>query len=358
MTEHPDNQPERPDNHPEHPESNPGHSAHPEHPSQPHNPYEQPSNPGHEQYPGAGAQYPGYGSQYPGHGSGYPSGYAQYPGSYPGHSGGQQFSHPDSSELSGGLSERAEQQLRRGGWGCLVLVVVFILVVFFAWPSGEGDSRTFTDSQSDLYRDTGIYNGAAIPSFNKTDQRRLSDELAELQHTYDMCFGWVLKDGSTGSVQQGSSRGPGKRADSCDSWAEVHIVVAYTSQNSADYDAADISVATSPDLPEDTSDVRKTFAELGIDASTLIDDPVSATGHAVLALPLLLIQQGVLEPQERSSTADPESGPSAGNERLTDTGGSDFPVGTVVIIGLLGAGAVAAIVTGVVTTRKQKQQEP
>src|SRR5699024_6815252 len=99
--------------------------------------------------------------------------------------------------------------------------------------------------------------------------------------------------------------------------------------------------------------VRERCDRFRASASALIDDPVGATGHAVLALPLVLIQQGVLEPQERPSS---EATPSRANADLPDSSGSDFPVGTVVIIGLLGAGAVAAIVTGVVSSRKQKQQ--
>lgn len=334
MTEHPDDHSEPPENGPAN--SGDGSEQPPQYPGG-HSQYYPP--PGYGQYPPPG-QYPQ--GQYP------PPGYGQYPGGY------QSYPPPQGvpQQQPEDVSERVQQQLRRGGWGCLLLVVAFVAVALFAWPSGNGgDNRTFTDSNSALYKPGAFYNGQPIPRFDTSDQKRLAKKLTELEDTYDMCFGWVLKDGSTDEVQQGSNRGPGKRAARCESWAEVRIVVGYTSESSPDYDAADISVASSDSAAGDSGNVRQTFAELGVDANALIDDPVSTTGHAALALPLVLIQEGVLEQRDRPTTTQ---SPSGSKERLSEDGGSDFPIGTVVIIGLLGAGAIAAVVAGIVGSRKKQ----
>lgn len=240
-------------------------------------------------------------------------------------------------------AEDVQEKLRRGGWGCIVLVAAFIALLVWLF-SDLGESVAFTDEDSDLYSAQNIYSGVAVPNFTPSDEQRLSRALSDLEQTHDMCFGWVLKDGVTGEVQSGSSRGPDVRATSCSRWAEVRVAVAYTSASSPNYDAATISVAASEDFPQASAITRQAFAELGIDADALISDPVSATGHAALALPLLLIQEGALQPVEQpQGTVGPSNPPTS----LPAAGGLGFPVGTVVLLALLGLGGMTALVLGV-----------
>lgn len=245
-------------------------------------------------------------------------------------------------------ADDVREKLRRGGWGCIVLVGIFLALMVFLF-SDLGESVSFTDQDSDLYSAQKLYSGVPVPNFTAGDEQRLSRGLSEAERTHDMCFGWVLKDGVTGEVQSGSSRGPDVEATSCSRWAEVRVAVAYTSANSPDYDAATISVAASGDLPRASGITRQAFAELGIDASALISDPVSATGHAALALPLLLIQEGALQPQ-----VSPQGNVGASNPptSLPASDDLDFPVGTVGLLALLGLGGATAVVLGVRARRR------
>lgn len=242
-----------------------------------------------------------------------------------------------------------EQQQRRAGAWVAVLIVAAIIAAGVWLFSDSADSGDFVDEDSDLYSAQAFYGGSSIPNFSARDEQRLSEALAQLEDTYGSCFGWTLTDGATGNVQFGSSRGPDTRATTCSSWAEVRVAVGYTSVNSADYDAADISVATSADLDEAASITRENFVELGIDADTLIADPVGATGHAALALPLLLIQAGALQPVEQPPR---QAGPSNPPRALPESDDLGFPVGTTLLLVALGAGAVAAIGAGIKATRR------
>lgn len=241
-----------------------------------------------------------------------------------------------------------EQQRRAGAWVAVLIVVAIIGGAVWLFSGGD-DSGSFTDDDSDLYSAQELYGGQSIPNFSTRDEQRLSRALAELEDAHGVCFGWTLTDGATGNVQFGSSRGPDVRASTCSSWAEVRVAVGYTSASSADYDAADISVAASPDLGKAAGITRENFVELGIDADTLIADPVGATGHAALALPLLMIQQGALQPAEQPPS---KVGPSNPPRSLPASGGTDFPVGTVLLLAVLGIGAVVSIVFGIKATRR------
>lgn len=269
-------------------------------------------------------------------------------GGYPEPEHPHEHSHPMGERGDSG-PDGVQEQLRRGGWGCVVLVVVFLGLMVWLF-SDMGENVSFTDQDSDLYSAQHIYSGVPVPNFSTSDAQRLSRALSESAQTYDMCFGWSLKDGVTGEVQYGSSHGPDVRATSCPRWAEVRVAVGYTSASSPNYDAAIISVAASDDFPQASGITRQEFAELGIDADALIADPVSATGHAALALPLLLIQEGALQPPEKPQG---KVGPSNPPTSLPADDGADFPVGTVVLLGLLGLGGVTAVVLGVRARRRE-----
>ena len=247
-----------------------------------------------------------------------------------------------------GQASNVPDMMRRGGWGCIVLVGVFLGLMVWLF-SGMGESVSFTDEDSDLYSAQNTYSGVPVPDFTSSDEQQLSRALSDLEQTHDMCFGWVLRDGVTGEVQSGSSRGPDVKATSCSRWAEVRVAVGYTSASSPNYDAATISVAASEDFPQASAITRQAFAELGIDADALIADPISATGHAALALPLLLIQEGALQPPDEPQG---KVGPSNPPTSLPAADGLDFPVGTVVLLALLGLGGVTAVVLGVRARRR------
>lgn len=235
--------------------------------------------------------------------------------------------------------------------GAVVFTVVLVAALLF-WVSRD-DTAEFTSDQSDLYSSSQSYSGAPIPAFSPTAEQRLSQALAEEEQAYGICFGWTLEDGSTGRVQSGSSRGPDTRATECSKWVEVRAAVGYTSESSSAYDAADISVAASPGLQQVAGAItRQDFAELGVSADALIDDPVSAVGHAALALPLLLVQQGALEPAE---SPRPGSGTSDPSRALPEADAMGFPFWPIVLLVILFGGAVASVAFGVRATRRSRQ---
>lgn len=212
------------------------------------------------------------------------------------------------------------------------------------------------DPEVDPYSTAMYYDGVPIPRFTSVDAENLAGDLAEAEQRHDMCFGWSLLDGSTNIAQSGSSRGPGTDASTCESYAIVRLSVGYTSESSEFNDAAGIEVLGSTDHPAVNSLSEADFERLGITREVMVDDPVAATGHAALALPLLLIEAGELEPVE--DTAGDSPGAATETVRpLPDAGGTDFPVIGIVSVVLFGLGAVGAVVTGVVMSRKTSNDD-
>jgi hypothetical protein len=240
-------------------------------------------------------------------------------------------------------AEQAAQ--RRKGVGCMVVTLV---VLGCAWIlaevfSDDTSDQGFVDDDTSLYSSSGSYHGAPIPMFTPAESQRLAEGLARAEQTYDVCFGWRLTDGSTGRVQVGSSAGPGIAADTCSQrWVEVRIVVAYTSDSDPTGDAADIDVQAAPDWNWDSPLTTSDFTALGITASALVDDPVSVTGHAAMALPLLLVEHGVLPPADADAQA-PSAPPAT---PLPPADESGFP-GSVVLLVVLGLAALTAFGIGI-----------
>ncbi|MGJ7908200.1 hypothetical protein ACOQFL_17180 [Actinopolyspora sp. H202] len=205
-----------------------------------------------------------------------------------------------------------------------------VLTLIVLGTGGNGGSESFHGDESSRYVRSQTYSGAPLSGFTETESRQLSEELAEEEQRYGICFGWKLIDGSDGYLSsssdsspyeelsesdydQGSSRGPNTPASTCEKWVEVRATVAYTSTTSEQWSAVDLEVAQAPDsdmdLPYDSD-----FAELGITAERFIDAPVDTTGQAAIALPLLLTQEGSLpaRPAEsRTETRAAEPLPSA-----------------------------------------------
>lgn len=207
--------------------------------------------------------------------------------------------------------------------------------------------------RADPYSPGTYYDGAPIPQFTSMDAENLAGDLAEAEERHGMCFGWSLQDGATGDVQYGSSRGPGIGANTCDSYASVELTVAYTSESSESYDGAAIDVVGSPDISGVYELSQSDFDRLGITREVMVDDPVAATGHAALALPLLLIETGDLDPV---SDAAPGVDESATTDPMPAATSSDLSVTRVLPIVLFGLGAIGAVAAGVVVSRRQRAQ--
>lgn len=255
------------------------------------------------------------------------------------------------------------------GCGLALVIMLVVYVIAFGVTGGFGltsDDAEFYGDESDRYSEYGRYSGQPIPRFSAEDSRRLSQALSGAEERYGICFGWQLTDGgkdadpsySSGSARQsepdppssfdrGSSRGPSTPADTCPRWVELQVTVAYTTGSSERWSGVDLEVVGSPDfesyeLPYDNDD----FAALGIDAETFIDQPVATTGHAALALPLLMTENGALEPKPVQAT------PGEPRQPLPPAGSGMSGSGTWVWASVLGLVAAAAALLGLRARRK------
>lgn len=203
----------------------------------------------------------------------------------------------------------------------------------------------YSESTSTLF-------GMEIPQFTPADATALSGELADLEQMHGICFGWTLKDAGTGATSTGSSRGPAISARSCPRWAEADVVVGYTAESSEDADAADVTLLTSPDLSAAVGDAE--FERLGVTPDALVDDPVAATGHAALAVPLLLVEAGALPAPPEPTAAQPLDPLAAA--QAPQPGGGDFTAGQIAALVLSLLGAVALLGFGLVARQKDRMK--
>ncbi|WP_026449325.1 hypothetical protein [Actinopolyspora mortivallis] len=257
--------------------------------------------------------------------------------------------------------------------GCVGLLV-FGIVSFFvtlAVTGGFGSTGEprFWGDESSRYLTSKTYSGTSIPRFTREESAELSRALVEPARRYGFCFGWKLTDGGDGmfarsstdtgdegwSVEdtdsdhdRGSNRGPQTPVEVCDEWVELRVTVAYTSRTSEDWSAVDIGVAHSSNLSLNTPG-SEDFAALGITAKSFIETPVDTTGHAVLALPLLLSEDNPELPRIRPENASEE----APRENLPP-GSSPGWVGRGLWLGVLGLVAVGSLVAGVIGLRRQR----
>ncbi|PRW62060.1 hypothetical protein, partial [Actinopolyspora mortivallis] len=266
-----------------------------------------------------------------------------------------------------------EQRITKAVCGCAGLLVFGVLSLFvtLAVTNGFGDpgEQRFWGNESSRYHAYETYSGTAIPRFTRTESEKLSQELVEPARRYGFCFGWKLTDGGDGmfgrssvgtgsgsdqggSAQEdgdhdrGSNRGPEIPAQVCDKWVELRVTVAYTSSTSEDWSGVAIEVAHSPNLSLNTPG-SKDFASLGITAKSFIETPVDTTGHAVLALPLLLSEDNPELPR-----IQPESASEQPRETLPP-GSSPGWIGRGLWLGVLGVIAVGSVVVGVIGLRRQ-----
>ncbi|GAB2776307.1 hypothetical protein [Amycolatopsis magusensis] len=252
------------------------------------------------------------------------------------------------------------EEKKEGKPGCVWFVVALVLVAAVwagiselgsASPPGPGE---FHNADTTAYSSTTRYDGGLLPTFSPDAAQELTTGLAELEKAYGVCFGYSLEDGSTKKSQVGSSRGPGVPANTCPRWLETRVAVGYTSDSSESLDAVGVQVEGSPDFRRSTFPRQEDFARLGVNAPSLVEDPVGGTGHAALGLPLLMIESGGLEAVPTPPPADrPVPKP------LGRAGSSDFPLSTTLTLSGLGAGILLCVVLGFwMRARAKKKDAP
>lgn len=265
-----------------------------------------------------------------------------------------------STPSHGGGTSGGQRGSQRGGCAIAVVAVfVLFLIVYWVTDGFDTDDAEFYSDESDRYSEYKTYLGSPIPRFTPQDAQSLSQSLARAEQRYDVCFGWRLTDGSMdaesssssssvsdsdprASYDQGSSRGPDVPAETCSRWVEVQVTVAYTSESSDDWSGVDLEIEASENFPRSKLPDDDRFAELGITAEQFIDAPVPTTGHAALALPLLLTQSGLLnEPAPSGDSAD--SKPAQPLPPAESEGSMAW-----IWVGVLGALTAVAAVLGIV----------
>ncbi len=271
----------------------------------------------------------------------------------------------------GGREPVSRGASKRGGCGAAI-AIVFVLYLVVFWATGglglTGDDTDFYSDESDRYSENQVYLGNPIPRFTPQDARALSQALSEAEREYGVCFGWKLTDGGEdaepyresvtesatdppASYDQGSSRGPDTPASTCPRWVEVQVTVAYTSESGESWSGVGLRVEGSQNFSSSDLPGEEDFAELGMTAEQFIDAPVQTTGHAALALPLLLVQNGALE----APASDRAAGEPARPLPPAEGGGTSAWVwfGILTALTLVAAGLG---ITG--TARRRKSSEP
>ncbi|UJW31364.1 hypothetical protein L3Q67_40295 [Saccharothrix sp. AJ9571] len=250
------------------------------------------------------------------------------------------------------------EKKKEGKPGCVWLLVVLVVgaavwagvsEIGSASPPGPGE---FHNADTTGYSSTTRYDGGLLPTFTPDAAQELTTGLAELEKAYGICFGYNLEDGSTKKSQVGSSRGPGVPANTCPRWLETRVAVGYTSDSSESLDAVSVQVEGSPDFRRSTFPRQEDFARLGVNAPSLVEDPVGGTGHAALGLPLLMIESGGLEAVPTPPPADrPVPKP------LGRAGSSDFPLSTTLTLSGLGAGILLCVLVGFWMRARAKKKD-
>ncbi|MFC5286885.1 hypothetical protein ACFPM7_07460 [Actinokineospora guangxiensis] len=228
------------------------------------------------------------------------------------------------------------------GLGCAIVLGVFVLViglpVFFAgldegWFESSGDSDM------------------TITTPTQQEAADLVAQLAEAEKAHGICYGWRLKDlndhQSDEPLSQGSSRGVGVEARTCERWAQVEVDIDYASPSSSLEDSAYVRVNTSTDLdPNAPSTVD--LDRMGVSTQAAIDDPAAAVGMGALAVPLLMVEAGVAEalplPEATGAPATAISRP-----------GSDFASnnsGSLIALGIIGGITVLCLIIGIIVRKR------
>ncbi|MGW5050472.1 hypothetical protein [Actinokineospora sp. NPDC004072] len=181
----------------------------------------------------------------------------------------------------------------------------------------------------------------SVPTGQETAD--LVQKLAEAEEAHGICYGWVLTDADKPSdeevVSSGSSRGAGTSAEECQRYVWVDARVDYESESSSFEDSASIIVHASPGLPEPSAvDLER----LGVTQEALLAEPAAAVGYGALALPLLMAEDGVVEPLPTTPAAAAPATP-------IGRPGSDFVgnhTGGLIALGVVGGLALLCLIVG------------
>ncbi|SDJ37910.1 hypothetical protein SAMN05192558_10967 [Actinokineospora alba] len=215
-------------------------------------------------------------------------------------------------------------------WTTVIALVAFMIGLDAGWWSSSDNDTT-------------------IPTLSEADGNDLVARLAKAEKAHGICYGWEVDGGSSKPVTSGSSRGIDISAKTCGRYAILTTDINYTSASSESEDSASVTVRTSTDLPYLFSG---DLSRVGVDTAALLEEPTTATAYGALALPLLLVEKGVVQPLE------PEA---ASAQPATAIGhpGSDFAAshrGAIISLSIFGGLALIGLVVGFILRRKRSQE--
>ncbi|SDD95173.1 hypothetical protein [Actinokineospora iranica] len=220
-------------------------------------------------------------------------------------------------------------------WTLVIVVFIVLLGAGNGWFSASDDSTV-------------------VESISAVDGADLAKRLAAAEAAHGICYGWELHKGTstTGKpLSEGSSRGVGVNAETCQRYMILRGSVDYTSADSVLEDSAYLSVDSSSDLRSN----RPSTADLdrvGVSTASMLNEPAATTGYGALALPLLLAEKGVVAPVPEPTTAAAPATP-------IGRPGSDFTSNrqtALVLVTIFGGVALFGVAIGFLISRKRGQE--
>ena len=222
------------------------------------------------------------------------------------------------------------------GAGCVAWLIVLVLiglgVVLGGMEEGWFDS-TDTDT--------------SIPAPTSQEAADLVTRLAEAEKAHGICYGWSLREYPDTVISEGSSRGAGVKASTCARWVALDIAIDYASPSSDASDSAYIDVQKSDDLVGEIP-YSTELDHMGITTDAALNDPTATIGLGALALPLLMVEQGVVEPLPLTEASGE---PATAITRP----GSDFVgnhSGALIAFGIIGGIAVLSLIIGLIVRKR------
>lgn len=235
-------------------------------------------------------------------------------------------------------AKKPAQPVKKGG-GCAWLIVV--LMIGFGVLAAGVETDWFSSSDSDT----------TITAPTRQDSVDLAARLAEAEKAHGICYGWKLTDHDYGRVlSEGSSRGADVTASTCDRWVSLEVAIDYACGSCESEDTARFTVRSSADLAGNvprTSDLER----MGVTKEAAVDEPAATAGMGALALPLLMVEEGVAEPLP---LPEPAGEPAVAISHP----GSDFignNTGALVALGVIGGIAVLCLTVGLIVRKRGKE---
>ncbi len=146
----------------------------------------------------------------------------------------------------------------------------------------------------------------STPTITREDAQAVVDNLAAAYQVQGVCYGWSLSITNFARSGErvesvGSNFGTGielvdiPETVECEGRVRLTAQVTWTSEQSESEDSGSLRIDTEPNAalgPLLTSQL----ADLGVTVHALIDDPIEVWAQAMLALPLLMTENGAFEP--------------------------------------------------------------